>query len=364
MDPDAIDSLFSASEADASAASASDGERPRQPPETASLRVAHGSADDPWLLDFSSCTNPAIPQGAVQVYQSAFAASRSYPSDSYFDFRVAAAEYVGCEPEQVIPTPGSLAAIRLAVATTVASGDTVLLPSPAIGEYEREVSLQGADPAFRAHTDLLDADPAEYDLVVVASPNNPTGQAYDPRALSAFADRCQRAETPLLVDESFLDFTDLPSLAGRDGVIVARSLTKVFGFPGLRAGFAVATGEYRDRLDVTRQTWWVGTAAAALGVYCMEDEAFVEETRERVRSERERMRAELERTFDIPRSEAPFLLLDAGSSERVDDVVEAAREEGIAVRDARTFRDLDSHVRVAVRMPDENDKLLSALEGV
>ena len=363
MDPDAIDSLFSTSGRERVEEYAS-GKGAGQVDRTSALRVAHGNASDPWLLDFSSCTNPSIPQGAVQIYQTAFAASRSYPSDSYCDFRVAAAEYIGCEPKQVIPTPGSLAAIRLAVATTIDSDDDVLIPVPSIGEYEREVCLQGGNPTFRHYTELLEADPAEYDLVIANTPNNPVGAAYDPGRLSAFADRCQRAGTPLLVDESFLDFTELPSLAGRDGVIVARSLTKVFGFPGLRAGFAVATGKYRDRLDVTRLTWWVGKPAADLGVYCMDDEAFVEESRSRVRSERERMRDHLESQFDIPPSDAPFLLLDAGTDSRVESVIDQARAEGIAVRDARTFRGLDSHVRVAVRLPDENDRLLAALDGV
>ena len=61
-------------------------------------------------------------------------------------------------------------------------------------------------------------------------------------------------------------------------------------------------------------------------------------------------------------SEAPFLLLDVGPDGRsVERVVADARDRGVAVRDATTFRGLDAHVRVAVRRPDENDRLLAAL---
>lgn len=358
MDPDAVDALVG-HPCQSQASDASDRRRG-----TASLRIARDGPDDRLLLDFSSTTNPAIPTGAVQAYQSAFAASRSYPSDSYCDFRIAAAEYVGCEPEQVIPTAGRMAALRLAIATTIGSGDAVALPKPSFEGYEREAALQGGEPTFVPHSEMLGVDPDAYDLVVVDTPNNPTGQAYDPRELSAFADRCQRAETPLLVDEAFLDFTDIPSLAGRDGVIVTRSLANIFGFPGLRVGFAVATGTYRDRLDVTRLPWGVGEPAVSLATYCLDQPAFIEETRERVERERDRLTNHLDEHFDISPSVAPFLLLDAGSSERVDEVVTHAREEGIVVRDARDFRGLDSHIRVSIRLPDENDQLIAALTDV
>ena len=288
-------------------------------------RVPHGSSDDPGVLDFSANTNPAAPEGAAGVYADAFDAARSYPDDGYPDYRAAAAAHVDAgpevavDPDWVVPTPGGLAAIRLALATAVDSGDSVLVPAPSFGEYAREVRRQGGEPVFVAHDAVLDRDPGDAAAVVVCNPNNPTGDAYDADALRAFAGRCRASGTLLLVDEAFLGFTDRPSLAGSPGVVVARSLTKLFGLPGLRAGFAVATGERRDRL--------------AGG-------------------------------FDVHESAAPFLLLDAGSSERVDAALAAAREANLALRDARTFRGLDSHLRVAVRRPNENDRLCEVLADV
>ncbi|MEF8906977.1 MAG: aminotransferase class I/II-fold pyridoxal phosphate-dependent enzyme, partial [Haloarculaceae archaeon] len=87
--------------------------------------------------------------------------------------------------------------------------------------------------------------------------------------------------------------------------------------------------------------------------------AFVAATRERVRTERARMRERLASRFDVHPSEAPFLLLDVPDVEAIQREAQAA---DIAVRDARTFRGLDSHVRVAVRTPAENDRLLEALD--
>ncbi|MEF8887582.1 MAG: threonine-phosphate decarboxylase CobD [Haloarculaceae archaeon] len=321
--------------------------------------VHHGSRDDPQVVDFSANTNPRVPEGVAGVYGSALAAAGSYPDDGYPEYRRAAADAVDCAPADVVPTPGGLAAIRLAVAAAVSPGDTALVPEPSFTEYAREVRLQGGDPVFRAHDEMLDADPAGHALAVVCTPNNPTGEAASPERLRAFAERCRAAGTVLLVDEAFLGFTDYPSLAGREGVVVARSLTKLYGLPGLRAGYAVATGDLGDRLATARPTWALGTPAAAVGAHCMRQRAFVAATRERVRTERARMRERLASRFDVHPSEAPFLLLDVPDVEAIQREAQAA---DIAVRDARTFRGLDSHVRVAVRTPAENDRLLEALD--
>ncbi|WP_324756628.1 threonine-phosphate decarboxylase CobD [Haloarcula montana] len=323
-------------------------------------RVPHGSSDDPELLDFSANTNPNTPPGVTAVFEDALDRARSYPDDGYPEFRGAAAAFVDCEPGQVVPTAGGLEAIRLAIQTTVRAGDSVLVPRPSFGEYAREVRLQGGEPAFVAHDELLDADPEAHALAIVCNPNNPTGEAADPDALRSFADRCRDAGTTLLVDEAFLGFTDEPSLAGRDGVVVARSLTKLFGLPGVRMGYAVGTGDLLERLVTARRAWSMSTAAAAVGTHCYGQTAFVDRTRERVDRERERMRERLRTRFGVAPSDAPFLLLSVSDTD-VDDLLTEAREAGIALRDARTFRGLDRHVRVAVRTPADNDRLLEAL---
>ena len=351
MDPDAVDSLLSAAAAGVDDDPVSDG-----------ARVPHGSSDDQQVLDFSANTNPQYPDAVPRIYETALPTAREYPADDYSSFRVPASEYVDCAPTSVIPTSGGLAAIRLAMGTVVHSGESVLVPAPSFSEYAREVRLQGGEPEFVAHDELLDTDPADHAMVAVCNPNNPTGNAYDPARLGEYADRCRQHDTVLLVDEAFLDFTDHPSLAGADGVIVARSLTKMFGLPGLRAGFAVATGQLRERLAAARLTWSLSEPAAAVGAHCLRQTEFVAETRQRIARERPRMASRLGDRFDVTDSDAPFLLCDAGSSEAVDAVIAEAREQDIAIRDARTFRGLDTHFRVAVRMPAENDRLLAALE--
>lgn len=323
-------------------------------------RVPHGGSDDPDCLDFSANINPQVPEGVEAVYQAAFEGARRYPPEPPTAYQEAAADSVDCEPGSIVPTPGGLAALRLAIECTVEPGTSVLVPAPSFGEYAREVKLQGAEPINVPHDRVLDAEPADHALAIVCNPNNPTGDAYPDAALRAFADRCREAGTPVVIDEAFLEFTERQSMAGHDGIVAARSLTKMYGLPGLRAGFAVATGELRDALRSARPSWNVGLPALRVGTHCLGRERFVDETRERIRAERERMAEALSARFDVHPSVSPFLLLTVDDD--VDGVIARARDRGVVIRDARTFRGLDSHVRVAVKRPEENDRLLEALD--
>lgn len=350
MDPEAIAALGAGRGADGAAAITDE-----------SGRIAHGGNADPWMVDFASNANPRVPRGAARVYEAAFAAARRYPSDDYCEFRAAAAEVVGCDAREVIPTPGAMAAIRLAVGATITSGDRVAVPVPTFEEFGREVQLHGGNPDFVPVGNLLTVDPGEYSMVVACTPNDPTGYLDDRGALVRFAERCRDAGTTFLVDECYLGFTEQSSLAGLPGTIVVRSLSMLYGLPAMRAGYAVATGDLRDRLDTARPAWALGGPAAATGAYCLKQREFVAETRDRVVEERERMATRLECRYDVEPSRAPFLLVDCGDSETVDDLLEDLRAADISVRDARNFRTLDSHVRIAVRLPAENDRLLETM---
>ncbi|AKH96806.1 aminotransferase class I/II-fold pyridoxal phosphate-dependent enzyme [Halanaeroarchaeum sulfurireducens] len=325
-------------------------------------RVPHGGHAAE-TVEFSANVNPEVPPGVEDVYRDAFGAVGEYPPEPPTDYVAAAAEYVDVDPAHVIPTAGGLAALRLAIETTVETGDTALVPAPSFGEYAREVRLQGATAVPVPESEILDADPDDHALAVVCNPNNPTGRAYDRGDLLAFVRRSRAAGTPVIVDEAFLGFTDRETLAGTDGAIVARSLTKLFGLPGLRAGFAVATGKLGERLRRARRPWNLGTPARLVGAYCMQQTDFVGATRDRVERERERMADVLNERYEVFPSAAPFLLLEV-TGESVDAVVERCERRGLTIRDARTFATLENHVRVAIRRPAENRRLEEALLDV
>ena len=68
----------------------------------------------------------------------------------------------------------------------------------------------------------------------------------------------------------------------------------------------------------------------------------------------------LDEQYEVTPSEAPFLLLGTGNVS-VDRILDRVHETDLTVRDARSFRGLDSHIRIAVRTDAENDRLLDVL---
>ncbi|MFB6163454.1 MAG: histidinol-phosphate transaminase [Halococcoides sp.] len=355
MEPDALDGLCAA---------ARTGDGDFEWDWRSHSRVGHGGESDcHWTRDFTRTANPVTPDGVSQVFESSFPTSRRRPADDYCSFRASAGAFVGVESDHIVPTPGASGAIRVAIEATVAAGDSVVVPRPSFAEYEREVRLQGATPRFVDESDLVDIDPAGDALVVIATPNNPTGWLPDDRDLARLLDRCVSADTPVLVDETFLAFADRPSMAGHEGAIVVRSPPTTFGLPGLRAGVAVARGRLRDRLDAARLPWAIGRPAEAAFVHCMSLPEFVGTARRIVAAERERMRERLPASIEARESTAPFVLFELPDSAAVDRLLDVGHDRGLAIRDARSFRGLDAHVRVAIREPADNDDLVAAVEA-
>ncbi len=210
----------------------------------------------------------------------------------------------------------------------------------------------------------LDPDqvPEDADLVVLANPNNPTGNL-DPPALIA---RLARPGRTLVVDESFIDFVpgERSSLAPRrelPGLVVLRSLTKVWGLAGLRAGYLLAPGDLVDRLAAHRQPWSVSTPALTAIETCLPEHQVLAGVVADVAAAREDLR---QRLAEIPGvktwpARANFVLVEVPGGDRL---VARLAAEGIAARPCDSFPGLGTdHIRLAVRTPAEHTVLADAI---
>lgn len=208
------------------------------------------------------------------------------------------------------------------------------------------------------------AVPPDASVVVVGNPNNPTG-TLEPAANL----RCLLAPGRLLiVDESFIDFVpcERESLASdrRDGLVIIRSLSKVYGLAGVRAGYLLGPAPLVRRLRAGRQPWSVNALACAALAACAADT----ETPRRVAADVEVERQELAAALGalaavrVWPSAANFLLLEVAQGSRL---VREMAARGIAVRPARTFPGLGrDHVRIAVRRREDNRRLVRTLAAV
>lgn len=204
--------------------------------------------------------------------------------------------------------------------------------------------------------------PEDADLVVLANPNNPTGNLDPPGEIVRLA----RPGRTLVVDESFIDFVpgERASLAPRrelPGLVVLRSLTKIWGLAGLRAGYLLAPGDLVDRLDAHRQPWSVSAPALAAIQTCLPDRDTPVAIAAEVTAAREDLCQRLARIpeVNIWPGRANFLLIEVPSGGAL---FARLASEGIAVRPCESFPGLgQEHIRLAVRTPAEHAVLAAAI---
>lgn len=335
----------------------------------------HGDREVPaGHLDFAVSVVAGGPPPPVRhVLEGALRGTGRYPDEAAATRALAA--YHSRSPDEVLPLNGASEAFWL-LASTLRARQAVCV-HPSFTEPEAALRACGTPVArtfreaggFRLRPEAVDGGA---DLVVLGNPNNPTG-TLDPAAVVAGLARPGRI---LVVDEAFMDLAGGPppgeSMAGRGdlpGLVVIRSLTKLWGLPGVRAGYLLGPPEVVAALRARRQPWSVGTVAlAALEAYPALARGDGPASPGPIAAAVARARVELCMGLtglpgvQVWPSAANFLLV------RVPGGAEVRRrlaERGIAVRRGDTFPGLSpDHLRVAVRGPADNARLVAALAGV
>lgn len=161
------------------------------------------------------------------------------------------------KPAECIVTVGGKHALFNAVSALVDSGDEVVIPSPYWVSYPDIVKCADGEPVFvetRAEEDFcLRAASVEAAIsprtrmVIVNSPNNPTGAVIPPEEFARVVEVCRRRGVWLLTDECYSHFVyggkpfSAASLPGaKETLIVAGSFSKTFAMTGWRMGYALA----------------------------------------------------------------------------------------------------------------------------
>lgn len=315
-------------------------------------------------LDFAANVVPGGPPERLrcQLVAALDDASR-YPDE--MAAVLALAERHGRAPGEVLPLAGSAEAFWLLARLLAPRRAAIICPSFTEAEAALRAAGRPVERVFRDEESFaLDPSrvPAEADLVFTCNPNNPTGTLDAASTLELLV----RPGRVLVVDEAFMDFVprEAESLAARadlPGLIVLRSLTKIWSIPGVRAGYLLASPDLVSALRAVRQPWAVGSLALAALAACARDDATPRKIAEEVAAARAQLAAALAELPNVRLwpSVANFLLLRVPNGPRVR---QRLLEQRIAVRRADTFPGLGAdHIRVSVRRPEENAALVEAL---
>jgi threonine-phosphate decarboxylase len=180
------------------------------------------------------------------------------------------------------------------------------------------------------------------------------------------------AGATVLADEAFIDYVPEAAIT-RDaafipGVVAVRSLTKFFGCPGLRVGYAVAAPATAAALAAQLSAWPVTTLALHALTAALGDEQYIQATLESNRRARDPLVAALESLGCRPlRPAANFILFEVPNGVGASDIREQLiSQHAILVRDCDSFAGLEPgrYLRIAVRTESENSRLVAALASV
>ncbi|QRY39781.1 histidinol-phosphate transaminase [Microbacterium hominis] len=316
-------------------------------PEIAALPAyTQGKQAGAEAFKLSSNENPFPPlPSVVAAVQTAVAVNR-YPDASSPRLRARLAERFGVGDDAVHIAAGSVSILFQLAQATSGPGDEILFSWRSFEAYPSLATVAGAtavtvpNDADGGHDleAMADAVTDRTRMVIVCSPNNPTGPVVTAAGFDAFLARVP-ADVLVVLDEAYAEFVTDPDAvsgpavlaAGHPNVVVLRTFSKAYGLAGLRVGYAVGDPRILAAARSTGIPLSVTAAAeeAALASLDAEDELL-----DRVRTlagHRDDLAARLRETgWDVPEAQGNFVWLPAG--ERALEVAAAFEEAGLIVR--------------------------------
>jgi histidinol-phosphate aminotransferase len=320
-------------------------------------------------LDFNENTLAPSPKVIERVKQITAEGLTKYPERGPVERLVAA--YFGLQPEQVLLTNGVDEGIHLMCSAFLDEGDEALIAPPTFFMYDVNISLmtrglvkvQSDETLEFPFERLMAAITDKTKLIMVATPNNPTGAPVSREHLLAIAKAAPQAV--LMVDEAYYHFhgeSVMRDLADVPNLVVARTFSKAYGLANLRVGMLVGSAELLRYVRKVCSPYNVnGVALDCLSV-AIEDEAYLAWYVEQVRVGRERMMgglAELGVPF-FP-SAANFVLMKIGPKHK--ELVAAMRGHGVLLRDRSTDPGCDGYVRITIGVEEHVTRGLEALKA-
>ena len=321
---------------------------PRIRPEIAALpayRQGRQASADAFKL--SSNENPFDPlPGVLEAIQAASGINR-YPDATAARLRERLAARHGVSPDDVHVGAGSVSLLAQLLLATSGPGDEVVYAWRSFEAYPSLVAVAGATSVqvpltedFRHDLPAMAAAITDRTrLVIVCSPNNPTGPTVTHDDFAAFVEAVP-ADVLIVLDEAYAEFvTDPTSVEGdrvraiiaRPNIVVLRTFSKAYGLAGLRVGYAVG---HTRVLDAARSTAIPLSVTAAAEEAALASLAVESELLERVRviaERRDRLVARLrEAGWPVPDAQGNFVWLPAG--ERTLEVAAAFEDAGLVVR--------------------------------
>jgi len=324
---------------------------------------------DALRLDFNENTFAPSPRVLAKLQQLTAEGLTVYPEREPVERTVAA--HFGLQSDQVLLTNGVDEAIHLLACAFLDAGDEALICTPTFFMYDVSVGMMTSG-LKRVQTDdslefpferFLAAVTPKTKLILIASPNNPTGATVSREHLLAIA--AAAPQSVLMVDEAYFHFHGESTLGdvGRvPNLIVARTFSKAYGLASLRIGMLAGDARLISFVRKVCSPYNVNGIALAVLPEALADDEYLNWYIAQVHAGRERVFAALKelgvRTWP---SAANFVLMDIGPRHK--ELVESMRARGVLLRDRSSDPGCEGYVRLTIGVEDHVTRGIAALRA-
>ena len=333
-------------------------------PDRASVKINQN--ENPWDL-------PEAVKEETLRRMSARAWSR-YPDFVPASLHEKLAAFAGWRADGVVAGNGSNELIQATLMVTVGERSRVLISEPTFALYRQVATVLGGEVLSVPLADDLKFDVAslreaiareEPDVIILCSPNNPTGCRIEREELASLLDSTGGI---VVIDEAYFEFsgqTVAPLLERHANLAVFRTFSKAMALAALRVGYLLAAPELAREVSKAVLPYNLNAfsqTAAEVAVEMYETE--LRPTVRRITQERERLYGGLKSICGLTpvRSHANFLVVRSEVEPKR--VFRELLARDILVRDVSGYPMLKDYFRVSVGTPEENDRLLAALREI
>lgn len=285
------------------------------------------------------------------------------------------AQWLNVDPENVSITAGSSEAVQLVFETYLDEGGVAVALHPSYGLYDVFAAKCGGEIKSISFDDKLQIDVEAIaetirghspSLVVIANPNQPTGSVLEIDDLRLLAEESMAVGAVLLVDEAYSLFTPITALPLVDefaNVVVTQTFSKAMGLAGLRFGYCVGDSARIVEINKLRPLTQSNSLALVIAEYVLDNLDWALGRVAKVIEGREYLIARFREmgfvTFD---SYTNFVLLECASLQDAQELVNAIRGRGFAIRGPLRGYPVDNFVRVTVAAPAIMQRFLAQNE--
>lgn len=312
------------------------------PPYVPGARAAVGAAA--YKLSSNENAYPPLPSVVAAIADAAVDVNR-YPDMYATELTETIAHRLGVAPESVVAGTGSVAVLGHVLTAVCEAGDEVVLPWRSFEAYPIAVTLAHARQVrvpvtAEGRLDLPAMAAAVTDrtrVVLVCTPNNPTGPAVRDAELREFLAAVPR-DVLVVLDEAYVEFVRdaeapdaLALLAEHPNVVVLRTFSKAYGLAGLRVGYAVARPRLAAGIRAASTPFGVSHVAQLAALASLRAEQDLLTRVDAIVVERTRVLEGLRsQGWDVPDSQANFVWLALG--DRTTAFAERCAQAGALVR--------------------------------